>query len=160
MSSSGAEQTRRDAALRDRDRELVLVGDVLDAAYRGCGALVVVDGVAGIGKSALLAEAGERAREAGLTVLAARGRDAERDFAFGGCLQLFERVLVEPARRERLLVGAAELSRPLLAATEAGTAGGSPEGPVRGILNASRAFRRTAVHACRFHARPDRITRG
>ena len=56
MSSSGAEQTRTDAALRERDRELALVGDVLDAAYRGCGALVVVDGVAGIGKSALLAE--------------------------------------------------------------------------------------------------------
>ncbi|MGH2946698.1 MAG: hypothetical protein ACRDPC_10655 [Solirubrobacteraceae bacterium] len=44
MSSSGAEETRTHAALRERDRELALVADVLDAADRGCGALVVVDG--------------------------------------------------------------------------------------------------------------------
>ena len=122
MSSSVAVGT----GLLERERELGLIGHVLDDASRGRGALVLIEGVAGIGKSALLAAAGRRARAAGLTVLGARGQDAEREFAFGGCLQLFERVVAEPARRRRLLVGAAELCRPLLAAPEAGTAAGPP----------------------------------
>ena len=52
-------------------------------------------------------------------MLTARGHDAEGEFGFGACLQLFERILAEPARRERVLVGAAELSLPLLGAAEA-----------------------------------------
>ena len=123
MSPSLAVKAGADAGLVERERELGLIGELLGGASRGRGALVLVEGEAGIGKSALLAAAAERARTGGLTVLAARGQDAEREFAFGGCLQLFERVLAEPARGERLLVGAAELVRPLLAAPEAGAAG-------------------------------------
>jgi DNA-binding CsgD family transcriptional regulator len=108
--------------LVERERELGLITEVLGDATHGRGALVLVEGQAGIGKSALLSAVGERARAAGMAVLAARGQDPEREFAFGGCLQLFERVLAEPARRDRLLVGAAELARPLLAAREAGAA--------------------------------------
>ena len=126
MSPSLAVKAGTQAGLIERERELGLIADVLGAASRGDGALVLVEGEAGIGKSALLAAAGERAAAAGLAVLAARGQDAEREFPFGGCLQLFERVLAEPARRERLLVGAAELARPLLAAPESGAAADAP----------------------------------
>jgi predicted ATPase len=135
MSPTLAAKAGADAGLVERERELGLIGELLGGASRGRGALVLVEGEAGIGKSELLAAAAERARAGGLTVLAARGQDAEREFAFGGCLQLFERVLAEPARGERLLVGAAELVRPLLA--EAGAADGAPSEPDRifGLLH-------------------------
>jgi DNA-binding CsgD family transcriptional regulator len=128
-------QVGADAGLVERERELGLIGELLGGASRGRGALVLVEGEAGIGKSGLLAAAAERARAGGLTVLTARGQDAEREFAFGGCLQLFERVLVDPDCGERLLVGAAELARPLLA--EAGAADGAPPEPDRifGLLH-------------------------
>lgn len=124
MSASLAVKAGTDARLVERERELRLIGEVLGDAFRGRGALVLVEGQAGIGKSSLLAAAGERARAAGLLVVAACGQDAEREFAFGGCLQLFERVLAEPARRERLLVGAADLIRPLLADPGIGASAG------------------------------------
>ena len=127
MSSSLAVKAGADAGLVERERELGLIGELLGGASRGRGALVLVEGEAGIGKSALLAAAAERGRVGGLKVLTARGQDAEREFAFGGCLQLFERVLAEPARGERLLVGAAELVRPLLAAPGAGVDGAPSE---------------------------------
>ena len=138
MSTTAAAATGVGAQLLERERELAVIGEVVEDASRGRGAVVLVEGVAGIGKSTLLAAAGEHARTAGLTVLAARGQDAEREFAFGGCLQLFERVMAEPARRERLLVGAAELARPLLGAPELGElADGPPAGADRifGLLH-------------------------
>jgi DNA-binding CsgD family transcriptional regulator len=135
MCPSLAVKAGTDAGLVERERELGLIGELLAGASRGRGALVLVEGEAGIGKSELLAAAAERARAGGMAVLAARGQDAEREFAFGGCLQLFERVLAEPARGERLLVGAAELVRPLLA--EAGAADGASSEPDRifGLLH-------------------------
>ncbi len=125
MSPSLAVKAGTGAGLVERERELGLIDELLGGASSGRGALVLIEGEAGIGKSALLAAAAERARAGGLRVLAARGQDAEREFAFGGCLQLFERLLNEPARGGRLLVGAAELVRPLLAAPEP-AAGGAP----------------------------------
>ena len=138
MSGSLAGKAGTGAQLVERERELALIGDVLGDASRGRGRLILVEGQAGIGKSSLLAAARERARAAGLTVVAACGQDAEREFAFGGCLQLFERALAEPARRERLLVGAAELARPLLATPERGAlTGRAPPEPDRifGLLH-------------------------
>ena len=44
--------------LLEREFELGLVGGLLDAASGGAGTVVVVEGVAGIGKSALLAAVG------------------------------------------------------------------------------------------------------
>ena len=54
MSSSAAVGMGPDTQLLERERELGLIGEVLDEAARGQGALVLVEGVAGIGKSALL----------------------------------------------------------------------------------------------------------
>ncbi len=110
-----------DTALIEREYELELIDGLLREASEGRGVLALAEGEAGVGKSALLATARTRARSAGLTVLAARGHDAESAFAFGGCLQLFEPVLAKTRSRERLLVGAADLASPLLDAARAET---------------------------------------
>jgi hypothetical protein len=69
--------------------------------------VAVVEGPAGIGKTRLLAEAREKARAVGFTVLAARGSDLERELPFDVVRQLFEPVLVDPAGRTRWLSGSA-----------------------------------------------------
>jgi predicted ATPase len=94
--------------LVQRERELETIERMV-ADASGRGALVVVEGPPGIGKSRLLAEARERARARGRTVLAARATELEREFPFGVVRQLFESRLVGlPAReRRRLLSGPA-----------------------------------------------------
>ncbi len=66
-----------------RGTELELVGSLLDRACRGHGQLLVVEGEAGIGKSALLAACAVRCRQAGALVLAGTGDElgATRPFA-------------------------------------------------------------------------------
>ncbi|WP_354637939.1 BREX system ATP-binding domain-containing protein [Kitasatospora camelliae] len=67
-----------------RRRETDLLGRALERAATGAGGgSVLLRGEAGIGKTALLAWAGQRARGAGFTVLRAVGAEAEREFAFG-----------------------------------------------------------------------------
>ena len=102
-------------ALLERDEELTTLRDALAQARRGTGALVVVEGPPGVGKSQLLAVAAEMGRSAGLRVLTARGAPLERDFGFGVVLQLFERAVssAAPEERARLLSGAARLAAPL-----------------------------------------------
>src|SRR5262249_9063818 len=57
------------------------------------GGALVVRGEAGIGKSALLAAAGQRARERGMLVLAASGVQSEANLPFAGLHQLLRPVL-------------------------------------------------------------------
>ena len=84
---------------------------------RTTGALVI-EGPAGIGKTGLLRAAAERARAAGMTVLAGRGSELEDGYAWGVVRQLFEhRVAALPA-------GAAGLAAPAL-----GLSGGSGSDP-------------------------------
>ncbi|WP_210491481.1 LuxR family transcriptional regulator [Patulibacter sp. SYSU D01012] len=92
----------REAELRDVD---AVVGD----AVAGEGRALLLQGPAGIGKTALLDVAAERARAAGLRVLRATGSPLERDFPFGVVHQLLDREVgaASPERRERLLQGAA-----------------------------------------------------
>src|SRR4051794_9404210 len=77
--------------LLERDAERMALAERLGAAAAGRGSCVLVRGPAGIGKSALLAEARGLAEEAGLRVAAARGSELERSFAFGAVQQLFAR---------------------------------------------------------------------
>lgn len=103
-------------ALIERDAEVAALDGAVAAACRGAGALVFVEGEAGIGKSSVLAAADSLARDADLDVRAARGHDLEDGFAFGVVLQLFGEMLAhaDPAERERLLRGAARGAAPLL----------------------------------------------
>ena len=62
----------------------------LAAARAGDGAVVALEGEAGIGKSALLAHATRRAADTGMRVLTARGGELEQDFGYGVVRQLFD----------------------------------------------------------------------
>ena len=68
-------------SLVGREYELAVIEAFLDRAARGSGVLLV-DGVAGMGKSTLWATAVERARECGFCVLVARPAEAERSLSF------------------------------------------------------------------------------
>ena len=105
----------------ERELELEALDGVLAAARRGGGRGVLVQGPAGIGKSALLAAAVERARDAGMLALTARGGELERAFGFGVVRQLFELTLatLSPSKRRSLLSGAARFAAPALEVAEA-----------------------------------------
>lgn len=98
-----------EAGLLERDVELEEIASAVGDALAGRGRLVVVEGAAGAGKSAVLAAARESATETGLRVLEARGTELEREFAFGAIRGIFEPVLVAASQAERakLLAGAA-----------------------------------------------------
>ena len=76
----------------------------------------MIEGPAGIGKTALLAAARTAAANNGMRVLRARGAELERDFAFGVVRQLFEPTLAEASELARadLLQGAAGVAAGLL----------------------------------------------
>src|SRR3954453_18240971 len=114
--------------LYGREQELERIDDVLDAARISRSAVLVLSGQAGIGKSALLAEA--RARARAMQALACRGTQSETRLAFAALQQLLRPILdhaaaipavqatalraalgLEAGRRpERLLVSLAVLS--------------------------------------------------
>jgi len=104
------------AELLEREAELDAVDASIARARAGRGSVLLVEGPPGIGKTALLEAARERAGEAGFTALRARGSELERDFAFGVARQLFERPIAElgNGEREEVLAGAAGLASPLL----------------------------------------------
>jgi AAA ATPase domain len=64
---------------------------VIEAAGAGDGRLVVVEGPAGIGKTALVELVGERARARGQRVLTARAGHLESSCSYGVVLQWLER---------------------------------------------------------------------
>jgi DNA-binding CsgD family transcriptional regulator len=99
--------------LLERGAELEAVDALLAGAAAGRGGVLVVEGPAGVGKTALLDAAAARA--AGLRVLRARGSELDRAFAFGVVRGLLERV-AEP----ELLTGGAEGAAPVLATVPAG----------------------------------------
>jgi DNA-binding NarL/FixJ family response regulator len=69
--------------LLGRDRQLASAARAIGDVRRGSGRVLGLFGEAGLGKSALLAEISERARAAGLRVVAARGVEHERDMPYG-----------------------------------------------------------------------------
>jgi ATP/maltotriose-dependent transcriptional regulator MalT len=105
------------ASLLERERELAVLERYLADAGAGRGRLVVVEGPAGIGKTALLGAGRRLAGERGVTVLSARGTPLERDFSYGVVRQLFEPFLVASGAPESgaLLTGAAALAMPAFA---------------------------------------------
>ncbi len=107
------------ADLVERERELAELAAVL-SDDDPTGRLAVIEGPAGVGKTRLLSEVRRRAEERGTLVLAGRAGQFEQEFPFGVIRQLFEGQLAEPARRERLLSGAAV---PAAAVFGLGTAG-------------------------------------
>lgn len=102
--------------LYERDAELDLLSIARAQAATGRGGLVIVEGAAGNGKSALLALAADQAAASGLRVQRARGSELERGLAFGVIRQLFQTIVAAatPAERIGLLGGAAAPARRVL----------------------------------------------
>ncbi len=88
----------------------------------GAGGVLVVEGPAGIGKSALIRAVRGRAADEGLTVLSARGAELEREFSFGVVRQLLEPALAGLSEHERraVLSGAAGLAEPAIGQLDLG----------------------------------------
>jgi DNA-binding CsgD family transcriptional regulator len=101
--------------LIERGPELDAIAVALDAARRGEGRLVVVEGPAGIGKTRLLDAACEQAAAAGMVVLRAAGRELEGDAPYGVATELFGPLLEAAGRTEReaALAGQAGLAAAL-----------------------------------------------
>lgn len=98
-------------ALVEREQELARLRALL--APCPTGILAIVEGPAGIGKTALLAAAADLAQTAGYVVLQARGGELERDFSFGLVRQALLPALGRPPRAA-LLAGPARLASPAL----------------------------------------------
>src|SRR5262249_35376222 len=100
--------------LLERERELAAIDGLMAE-----GGVLVVEGGAGIGKTALLEAAAARAAAAGRHVLRARGSELEGDFPFAVVRRLFERrpAGAAPAERRELLAGAAAVAAPVVGGT-------------------------------------------
>jgi hypothetical protein len=112
--------------LLEREHELRVIAEAVCAAAAGAGAVVALEGEAGIGKSALLADAVRRGRHAGMRILSARAGEIEQQFGYGVVRQLFDAPLEAMAQpdRERALCGAAGLATSALSVED------SRRGPV------------------------------
>jgi DNA-binding CsgD family transcriptional regulator len=113
--------------LLERDRELESIGRLLRRTAEGRGGALVMEGPAGIGKTALLRAAQEAAERQGFRVLRARGAELEREFAFGVVRQLLEPLIAQASDGERstLLDGPAGVAARLLAIPGADRIGGT-----------------------------------
>src|SRR5579875_484153 len=104
----------------ERELELAAIERLLDDIRRGTGRTALILGPAGIGKTTLAQLAGERAREAGLRVLQARGDELEREMSFGLARQLLagaaRQLLAGAARSATASERRSALHRPSLAA--------------------------------------------
>lgn len=97
--------------LLERDSELAAIEASLRAVAAGEAGPLIVEGEAGVGKTALLEEGVGRARGLGLRVLRARGGEYEREFPYGVVRQLFEPALaLEDGRIQ--LSGSAAMALP------------------------------------------------
>src|SRR5712692_570657 len=104
--------------LFEREDELAKLESAVGRAFQGEGALILITGPAGIGKTRLLRCGADLARNAGFHVLSARGLELEQELAFGVVRQLLEPELIATSSNDRaeLMVGAAELSAQVFAA--------------------------------------------
>lgn len=117
----------------ERDREIALLREAVDAACASDGRIFFLEGAAGLGKTHLLTVAIRGAQSQGMVVLRARGGELERQYPFGVALQLFEPYLssVSPRERRRVLAGAAAHAEPALSGrVRMQEASGPPEFPL------------------------------
>ena len=104
------------SGLLERNLELAQIESALAEASNGSGKLVVVEGRAGIGKTALVDAARDVADANGMRIVRARATELESGFAWGVVRQLFEPILFGETQGEldELLQGDAALAAALL----------------------------------------------
>jgi DNA-binding CsgD family transcriptional regulator len=109
MPGPGGLPARQQAPIIGRDAALARVRGLVDPAPQSSQVLLVI-GEAGIGKTALLSEAAERARSSGTRVLSVTGRESETRLAFAGLHQLLRPALASaanlPGRQSQALMAA------------------------------------------------------
>ena len=103
------------ARLLERERQLAALSAALTGARAGGGAVIVVQGSAGIGKSRLLAAACEHAAGHGMEVPTPVASSSDQEPPFGVTSELFEARLASGpgVERNRLLAGHASLAASL-----------------------------------------------
>ena len=145
MSVAGRNE-RPDSLLLERETEVRFLQQCVAEAASGRRALTIVEGEAGIGKSALLEVARDRARAAGVATLVARGHELEQGIAGSVARQLIVPILdhADARRRARLLRELHPALDPLLEG--AGFSGTVVEDPAVVLVTAlatlfTRAFR-------------------
>jgi DNA-binding CsgD family transcriptional regulator len=120
-----------------RRRELALIDELIDRAQTGSGGVAVLEGPAGIGKTALLAEAARRSDRAGFAVLQGGGARLEFEYAFGVARQLFTYAVGARSGSSDMFEGAArfaEIPLGLVGATdESADAAGDPSAAMHGL---------------------------
>jgi DNA-binding CsgD family transcriptional regulator len=121
------------SGLLERDAELAEIERLLERACSGAGALLVVEGPAGAGKTRLVEAATQAGLARGMLVLGSSASELERELGFGVVRALFEGALVRasPQRRRSLLSGAASAAAPVLSPEAAG--GGAPTEPAAAL---------------------------
>ena len=91
--------------LLERERELRMLRAGLSRACTGDGALLLIEGPPGVGKTALIRGARAQAEQAGMLALEATGSELEQPFAFGVLRQLLEPVIRQPPGHTDLFAG-------------------------------------------------------
>ena len=106
---------RGPSGLLGRAAELQTVTAAIGRAQLGKGAVVLVSGKPGTGKSSLLGAARSLGDEGGLRTLEGAGQELERDHPFALALQLFDPLMrgIRGRERAKLLAGPAALAAPL-----------------------------------------------
>ena len=114
--------------LLERDEVVAAIESAGVRAVDGSGGLVILEAVAGLGKTSVLAAVTPRLARAGLVDLRARGSDIERAFPYGVVRQLLERRLLDPTLRERVMVGAARGAEAVVVARDSRVSGATSAG--------------------------------
>jgi DNA-binding CsgD family transcriptional regulator len=113
MPGPGELPSQPPARIIGREAGVARLRGLIDAVRQASQVLLVI-GEAGMGKTALLADAAERARSAGMRVLSVTGRESESKLAFAGLHQLLRPVLPRaaglPGRQAQALLGALGLA--------------------------------------------------
>lgn len=127
----------RAGRLVERTGELKRLAELIDSVTGGVGSAVVVEGVPGLGKTRVLAEAVELARVRGIRVLRASATRGAKDLPGGVVLRLVEPYLARLGEDDRsaILGGAAALTLPLLTGnTEHPGSASSPSAILHGLF--------------------------
>uniref|UniRef100_UPI0030B82D89 ATP-binding protein n=1 Tax=Nocardioides lijunqiniae TaxID=2760832 RepID=UPI0030B82D89 len=109
----------------ERESELVRIATALDEAAAGSGRVIVIEGAAGIGKTALVREARELARRRGYGRLQAIGDETETPLAWGVVRQMVERSISRYSGEVRDAILAGPAGRALQALDVAPASGAS-----------------------------------
>lgn len=127
----------RNQALYEREHELEVLNKQLTDACAGNGSLLVVEGPAGIGKTALLKAAMEMGRERGMNVVYGRGGVLEEEIDYGVVRQMLEKAVLRAGddEREALFAGPAAPAASVLGFGEPPADAGPGRDPAENILH-------------------------